>query len=114
MYWTFQRGSATIEAEFTTTGALRIRSVIMQIPRENLETFYRYILELNKSYTGIHKISLDSNNLILNYSAFPADLTVERGVEAVNHIAEMADVLDNHLVDHFGGKIGKGNGGDGV
>ena len=104
--WNFLRGSALIEIYLTPEdwGFLQVLSPIMHLPQSNLLALFRRLLELNLELTnaalGLHQdvVYLYHERLLEGLDAVEADAIVRR-------LAQVADELDDVLVEEFGGRL---------
>ena len=101
--WWLTEGSAKVYifVQESPSGALiRITAPLVYIPDNNLEVFYRHLLDLN---TNLTNCALSTHeNIVLAVSQRPTlGMCQAELEELVWNVAYVADLLDNKLADEF-------------
>lgn len=110
--WYWNKGSAKIEVfvqevKFDPTHSrfyLRIFSPLMKLPEQNLEGFYRKLLELNDTKLGVKLTVMPGSDQV--YATYERDIKGMDYDELVTCILDLewwADILDDELVQTYGG-----------
>lgn len=110
-YTDVRRGSATVGINVLEEhGILLFLSKIMEVPREDRETFYRRLLELNFLVTsdGAFAIDKDRDAVYLRALRGLNGLDYEEFEDLLHTIATVADEWDDRLAELFPGKAEAG------
>lgn len=103
-YTDVRRGSATVGVNVLEEhGILLFLSKIMDVPREDRETFYRRLLELNFLVTsdGAFAIDKDKDAVYLRALRRLSGLDYEEFEDLLHTIASVADEWDDRLSELF-------------
>lgn len=103
-YTDVRRGSATVGINVLEEhGILLFLSKIMDVPREDRETFYRRLLELNFLVTsdGAFSIDRDRDAVYLRALRRLSGLDYEEFEDLLHTIASVADEWDDRLSELF-------------
>jgi hypothetical protein len=103
--WQFQKGSADIfifMVEIAGEYYLNIASPMMSAPREGREEFFERLLEENARRIAV-KFSLREDVAWLEINREMAGLGFEEAMRSLIRVAEVADELDEVLVNEYGG-----------
>ena len=103
-YTDVRRGSATVGVNVLEEhGILLFLSKIMDVPREDRETFYRRLLELNFLVTsdGAFAIDKDKDAVYLRALRRLSGLDYEEFEDLLHTIATVADEWDDRLAELF-------------
>ncbi len=103
-YTDVRRGSATVGINVLEEhGILLFLSKIMEVPREDRETFYRRLLELNFLVTsdGAFAIDKDRDAVYLRALRRLSGLDYEEFEDLLHTIATVADEWDDRLAELF-------------
>ena len=103
-YTDVRRGSATVGVNVLEEhGILLFLSKIMDVPREDRETFYRRLLELNFLVTsdGAFAIDRDKDAVYLRALRRLSGLDYEEFEDLLHTIASVADEWDDRLSELF-------------
>lgn len=108
-YSDVRRGSATVGINVLEEhGILLFLSKIMDVPREDRETFYRRLLELNFLVTsdGAFAIDKDRDAVYLRALRRLSGLDYEEFEDLLHTVATVADEWDDRLAELFPAKGG--------
>jgi len=108
--WWLLEGSAKIYIYVTEANqgaTLRITSPIVELPKTNLEGFYRHLLDLNGSLSSC-ALSTHENIVLVVAQRPTFGLVQEELDDLVWHVAYVADQLDNKLAEQFGCRMYSG------
>ncbi|RLB46436.1 MAG: Tir chaperone family protein [Deltaproteobacteria bacterium] len=103
-YTDVRRGSATVGINVLMEhGILLFLSRIMEVPKEDKESFYRRILELNFLVTsdGAFAVDKDRNAVYLRALRRLSGLDYEEFEDLLHTIATVADEWDDRLAELF-------------
>lgn len=107
--WWLVEGSAKVYIFIQDSAAgpvLRITSPIVFLPAENLEQFYRRLLDLNSNLASCHLATYDNYVLVLTQRQ-TTGITQEEVDSMVWNVAYVADLLDDKLAAEFGTQLYK-------
>lgn len=102
--WSFTRGSAKVwvdvwHNEGEPAGYIQIMSPIMPLPKENLESFFTEILELNFKL-GV-SFSLYSRFIYMKTIRTLDGLGKMEVISMIEHLARLADEYDEYLQEKY-------------
>lgn len=106
-YTDVRRGSATVGINVLMEhGILLFLSRIMEVPKDDKESFYRRLLELNFLVTsdGAFAVDKDRNAVYLRALRRLSGLDYEEFEDLLHTIATVADEWDDRLAELFPGK----------
>jgi len=99
--WKFKRGSAslaiTLSEYFVST-----ESVIFQVPQQNREKLFRYLLEKNFMETLEAKFALQDDDISVVYNRSTDGLDKSEISRMIDVVSRLADKYDDLLIEKFG------------
>lgn len=107
--WWLTEGSAKVYIFIQDSPAgpvLRITSPIVYLPKDDLERFYRRLLDLNSNLASCHLATYDNYVLVLTQRQ-TLGITQEEVDSMVWNVAYVADLLDDKLAAEFGTQLYK-------
>jgi len=107
--WQFAKGSADIFMSLLEIGGeyyVNIAAPVMAVPRERCEELFRRLLEENAQRIAV-KFSLREDVVWLEINREMRGLGFDEAMRALVRVAEVADELDQILVNEYGDR---GNG----
>jgi hypothetical protein len=100
-FWEFHHGTALIRIFVHQKNTLITVCPLVKLPKENLEEFYKYLLE---DPAEPFTIGIQDNLIYLSYRTHLADIETQHRTAIQDNIAALAqkaDELDNYLVEQF-------------
>lgn len=101
-HWEIVEGSARIQITFNPeTFFILSDAVLCQLPKEDINAVYQYLLRENFSLRGM-LFSVRGENIILSSSMYNPDLTTETGIPFFSNLFRRADFYDTLLIERYG------------
>ena len=100
-YWEFHQGSSMVRIFVYNKNYLYTTSPLVKLPKQNLESVYRYILS---NPAPPFSFGIWKGMIYLSYRVHMSDLQSSHKSEIQNkiaHFAEKADELDNYLIENY-------------
>jgi len=102
--WEIHQGSARIDITYhDDTGLIMGDAYLCQLPQENVQPAYEFMLRKNYEMQGL-TFSIKDQNIIISLLIFDRYLNLETGTKLFQHLFERADYFDNVLVEQYGAK----------
>jgi hypothetical protein len=108
-YWSLRKGSAEIFVTLFVIGEgdgrewyVEFSSPVMKLPSTNLIPFYRRLLEENAKWVAT-RFSLRGDTVWLDITREVAGIDAEECSRSLTRIGDVADGLDDMLMEEFGG-----------
>lgn len=90
----------------SSSSLFSVRMAIMRPPEEAPEAFFRTLVEMNASFIGRAGFSLGREGIVWLSAAHPLDdLEADEMLDLVLWTANMADEVDDRLLDEFGREL---------
>ncbi|MDA3947356.1 MAG: trypsin-like peptidase domain-containing protein [Helicobacteraceae bacterium] len=99
--WKFDEGSARINIIFYENGIIMADAWLCNMPKDNIEAMYDYLLNKNGSFNYLH-FSISENTIILSYLIIDSSLTFEEGKIGLQRLKKAANKYDDILIEKFG------------
>jgi len=103
--WRLGKGSAEVFIALMKIGGeyyINVAAPVMAVPRTRREEFYQRLLEENAHRVAV-KFSLRDDIVWLEINREMEGLTLDEARRALVRVAEVADELDEPLINEFGG-----------
>lgn len=100
-FWQFHQGSSQVRIFVFEQNYLYAASPLNQLPSQNLETLYRYLLE---DSLRPYRLGVYNNQIYLSFRMHLSDIYSPKRQELLEHLAGMprkADELDDFFVARF-------------
>lgn len=100
--WEIVQGSAKIFITYhEKSGLMSADAVLCQLPRENIQQLYTYLLRQNYENEAL-TLSLHEQDIILSLLIYDRYLNEETGMALLRNLFEKADYYDDVLVNEYG------------
>lgn len=99
--WKFKQGSAHINVNYYESGVIVADALLCNMPKENIEAMYDYLLEKNDSFNYL-QFAINENSIILSYLIIDSSLTFEEGKRGLERLKLAANRYDDILISQFG------------
>ncbi len=100
--WEITQGSAKIYITYhEKSGLMSADAVLCQLPRENIQQLYTYLLRENYENEAL-TLSVHEQDIMLSLLIYDRYLNEETGMTLLRDLFEKADYYDNELVEKYG------------
>jgi len=99
--WKFTEGTAHINVNYYESGVIIADALLCNMPKENIEAMYDYLLEKNDSFNYL-QFAINENDIILSYLIIDSSLTFEEGKRGLERLKLAANRYDDILINQFG------------
>jgi len=99
--WKLIEGSAHIDINFYENGIIMADALLCNMPHENIEAMYDYLLAKNGSFNYL-QFSISDNSIVLSYLIIDSSLTFEDGKIGIERLKKAANKYDDILINKFG------------
>ena len=98
--WKFDEGTAKINLNFYENGIIMADSLLCNIPQENIEAMYDYLLDKNDVFEYL-QFSIRENSIVLSYLIIDSSLTFTEGKVGIDRLRKAANKYDDVLIERF-------------
>ena len=99
--WKFLEGSAHVTVTFYENGIIMADALLCNMPHENIENMYNYLLDKNDNFNYL-RFSIGDNSIMLSYLIIDSSLTFEDGKVGIQRLKTSANRYDDILIKKFG------------
>jgi serine protease Do len=102
--WVIHKGSAKINISYyEKMGLITGDAYLCMLPQQDIKPIYKYLLKQNYEIEGL-SLSIQGQDIILSLLIYDRYLNVSTGMKLLEHLFQMADYLDNILVEEYGAR----------